>query len=94
MKGVLLITSMGNRRKIRKLSEEMNLKLKKGNNVQNKLHLEIGKEEQTYFQHLDEYYHSFLPKQYKLSEKLGIQKRHIIIGLLAILAGFILYHTK
>ena len=62
--------------------------------VQNKLHLEIGKEEQTYFQHLDEYYHSFFLFFYKLSEKLGIQKRHIIIGLLAILAGFILYHTK
>ena len=62
--------------------------------IQKKLHKEIGMEEKQYFQHLDEYYNSYLPKQYKLSEKLGIQKRHIIFALLFILACFIIYYTQ
>lgn len=62
--------------------------------VQNKMDNELGNEERTYFQHLDNYYNTYLPKTYKLSEKFGIQKKHIILGILAVLAIFIFYHTK
>lgn len=62
--------------------------------IQNKIELEMGGEEKTYFQHLDTYYHSYLPKTYKLSEKFGIQKKHIVWAVLCILACFILYYTK
>lgn len=62
--------------------------------MQNKLDHELGNDERTYFQHLDEYYHAYLPKSYSLSEKFGIQKKHIVVGVLVILACFVLYHTK
>jgi hypothetical protein len=62
--------------------------------VQNKIDSELGNEEHTYFQHLDNYYNSYLPKTYKLSEKFGIQKKHIVLGILTVLAIFIFYYTK
>lgn len=62
--------------------------------IHNKIDAELGNEEHTYWQHLDNYYHAYLPKTYKLSEKFGIQKRHIVIALLCLLGCFILYHTK
>lgn len=63
-------------------------------NVQNKINEKYGFEERTYYQHLDEYYSKFLPKTYRLSEKFGIQKRHILLLLFTLLGIFIFYHTK
>ena len=62
--------------------------------VQNKMDNELGNDEHTYFQHLDIYYNTYLPKPFKLSEKFGIQKKHIVLGILAVLAIFIFYYTK
>lgn len=62
--------------------------------VQNKMNQKYGLEERTYHQHLDEYYNTFLPKTYRLSEKFGIQKRHILLFLFTLLGIFIFYHTK
>jgi hypothetical protein len=62
--------------------------------VHNKIDRDLGNEEHSYFTHLDQYYHAYLPKTYKMSEKFGIQKKHVVMGLLFILACFIVYHTK
>ena len=62
--------------------------------VNNKIDYELGNDEHTYYQHLDMYYNAYLPKKYKLSEKMGLQKKHIILVILAIFGLFILYHTK
>jgi hypothetical protein len=62
--------------------------------IHNKMNKDLGNEEQTYYKHLDEYYANYLPKSYKLSEKIGVQKKHIVIVILFILFGFIIYHTK
>lgn len=62
--------------------------------IQNKLDKDLGNEERTYFKHLDEYYMHYLPKSYTLSEKLGIQKKHIILFLLFVFMIFIVYYTK
>lgn len=62
--------------------------------IHNKLDYELGNEEHTYYQHLDNYYNNYLPKSYKISEKFGVQKKHIIIVFLVIFAFFIVYYTK
>ena len=62
--------------------------------INNKIDYELGLEEHTYLEHLDKYYDEYLPKSYSLSERLGIQKRHIILGVIAVCAVFILIGTK
>jgi hypothetical protein len=62
--------------------------------INNKLNRELGKEERTYLQHLDAYYNEYLPKQIKISEKLGIQRKYIIFGFIVICMFFIImYYT-
>lgn len=58
--------------------------------INNKINYELGKEEYTYFEHLDKYYDSYLPPVYSFSKKLGIQRRHIVLCFIALCAIFIL----
>ena len=51
----------------------------------------IGEPEKTYLQHLDTYYESYLPKQYVLTEKKGIQKKYIVFGLIFVLCFFVVW---
>jgi hypothetical protein len=62
--------------------------------INNKVDYELGKEEHNYLEHLDNYYNHYLPQSYSLSQKLGIQKKHIVLGFIAICAVFILMATK
>jgi len=61
--------------------------------INNKIDYGLGLEEHTYLDHLDKYYNEYLPKSYTFSEKLGIQKTHIVLGFIAICACFILVGT-
>lgn len=59
--------------------------------VHNRMNAYIGEPEKTYLQHLDEYYESYLPKQYVLTEKKGIQKKYIVFGLIFVLCFFVVW---
>ena len=52
--------------------------------MQNKLNHELGVEQKTYLQHIDDYYNEYLPKRAKLSEKWGIQRKYIIFGFIVL----------
>ena len=62
--------------------------------VNNKMDYELGLEEHTYLDHLDNYYNEYQPKEYSLSEKLGVRKNHVVLGFIAVLAFFIIIGTK
>ena len=62
--------------------------------INNKIDFEMGLEEHTYLEHLDKYYNAYLPPSYSLSQKLGIQKNHIILCVIAVCASIILLGTK
>ena len=62
--------------------------------INNKLESEQGNKEKTYMEHLDDYYNEYLPKEYILSKKLGIQKKYIIFFILTLCFIFILQNTK
>lgn len=63
--------------------------------VQNKLHGELGLEQQTYLQHLDNYYNAYLPMPIELSTKWGIQKKYICYGFVALcVLGILIFYTK
>ena len=62
--------------------------------INNKLESEHGNKEKTYMDHLDDYYNEYLPKEYILSKKLGIQKKYIIFFVLTLCFIFILQNTK
>jgi hypothetical protein len=62
--------------------------------VNNKMDYEIGKEEHTYFEHLDSYYESYLPKSYSLSKQFKIERKYIIMMILVLCGFFILLYTK
>ena len=59
--------------------------------VHNRMNAYIGEPEKTYLQHLDTYYDSYLPKQYVLTEKKGIQKKYIVFGLIFVLCFFVVW---
>ena len=62
--------------------------------INNKVNYEIGKEEHTYLEHLDTHYNEYLPPSFSLSQRLGIQKKHIVLGFIGLCAVFILLATK
>ena len=62
--------------------------------MHNKMNTELGEEQKTYLQHMDDYYKQYLPTQIKLSEKLGIQKKYIIFGfILLCMFVAVMYYT-
>lgn len=58
--------------------------------IHNQVHRELGKEEYTHLEHLDQYYNAYLPKTYSLRQEWGIKKYHITYFLIAIIAIFVL----
>ena len=61
--------------------------------IHNKIHFETGKLENTYLEHLDQYYKEYDVKSFSLSERYGIQKKYIVVAILALCTCFILYYT-
>jgi hypothetical protein len=62
--------------------------------INNKMDYELGLEEHTYLDHLDIYYNAYQPKEYSLSEKMGMQKNHVVLAFIAAFAVFIIMGTK
>jgi hypothetical protein len=61
--------------------------------IHNKVDQELGREEHTYWEHLDMYYNEYLPKSYSFSQRLGIEKRHIYYMFIAFFSIFIIMGT-
>lgn len=62
--------------------------------IHNRMDQYLGLPEKTMLEHLDEFYGEFLPKQYILSEKRGIQKKYLVFGFILIsMFCIVLYYT-
>lgn len=60
--------------------------------IHNKMSHELGMDQSTYLQHIDEYYNQYLPQKVKISEKFGIQKKYIIFGFITLCVFFIIMY--
>ena len=61
--------------------------------IHNKVNIQIGKDEKTYTEALDEYYELYKPKEIRLREQIKYRKKLIFSGIIIslILGGYYLY---